>query len=147
MMAFPFVPHRAPLPRLRCRGGHGGVLCTACCRCCCRHRPRCCCCCCCCYVPCCSAAATHKVPLIDGVRLRYVFVAEPRGCDIFFIQVFFNLTSTLQLLDKPWSQVSSLPPPCKCIHFYHTEFNIPIERRTFIDLCELALSRFPLVNL
>ena len=29
--------------------------------------------------------------------------------------VFFSHTSTFQLLDKPWSQVSSLLPPGSCL--------------------------------
>ena len=31
---------------------------------------------------------------------------------------FFLHTSTFQLLDKPWSQVSSLLPPCSCLQFF-----------------------------
>ena len=35
------------------------------------------------------------------------------GCLFFF--VFFSHTSTFQLLDNPWSQVSSLLPPGSCL--------------------------------
>ena len=31
--------------------------------------------------------------------------------------LFFSHTSTFQLLDKPWSQVSSLLPPVSCLQF------------------------------
>ena len=31
--------------------------------------------------------------------------------------LFFSHTSTSQLLDKPWSQLSSLPPPGSCLQF------------------------------
>ena len=38
--------------------------------------------------------------------------------DVFFLFFFLTLTSTFQLLDKPWSQVSSLLPPGSCLQFY-----------------------------
>ena len=43
------------------------------------------------------------------------FVAETRGCGYILIH-FFNLTITFLLLDKPWSQVSSLLPPGKFVN-------------------------------
>ena len=35
--------------------------------------------------------------------------------------IFFLHTSTFQLLDRPWSQVSSLFPPGYCLNFYRAE--------------------------
>ena len=64
---------------------------------------------------------------------------------------FFSHASTFQLLDKPWSQVSSLPPPplpgC-CLQFLsRIGFSNPAGRRFSIECCYLTLSRFPQVNL
>ena len=66
--------------------------------------------------------------------------------------VFFSFcclhTSTFQLLDKPWSQVSSLLPPCSCLQFLSRRgFSNPTARRFFIECCSLTPSRFPQVNL
>ena len=36
---------------------------------------------------------------------------------IFYSEYFFSHTLTFQLLDKPWSQVSSLLPPGSCLQF------------------------------
>ena len=48
---------------------------------------------------------------------------------IFFINFFFSLTLTFQLLDRPWSQVSSLPPGT-CLQFLsRIGFSIPTARR------------------
>ena len=61
---------------------------------------------------------------------------------------FFSDTSTFQLLDKPWSQVSSLLSPgsyLQCLS--RIGFSNPSARRFFIECCLLALSRFPQVNL
>ena len=57
------------------------------------------------------------------------------GCVSFF--VFFSHTiSTFQLLDKPWSQVSSLLPPGSCLQFLsRTGFSNPTARRFFIECC------------
>ena len=47
--------------------------------------------------------------------------------------VFFLHTSTFQLLDKPWSQVSSLLPPGSCLQFLsRIEFSNLAARRFFI---------------
>ena len=47
------------------------------------------------------------------------------------IDVFFSShTSSFQLLDKPWSQVSTLLPPGSCLHFLsRIGFNNPTARR------------------
>ena len=37
---------------------------------------------------------------------------------IYIYILFFSHTSTYQLLDKPWSQVSSLLPPGSCLQFF-----------------------------
>ena len=61
---------------------------------------------------------------------------------------FFSHTPTFQLLDKPWSQVSSLPPPGSCLRLLsRMGFSNPTARRFFIECCELTLPRFPQVNL
>ena len=38
-------------------------------------------------------------------------------CIFIFIYIFFSHTFNLQLLDKPWTQVSSLLPPGFCLQF------------------------------
>ena len=37
---------------------------------------------------------------------------------MFFLFFFLAHTCIFQLLDKPWSQVSSLLPPGSCLHFF-----------------------------
>ena len=37
---------------------------------------------------------------------------------ILYLGIYIGLTCTFQLLDKPWSQVSSLLPPGTCLQFY-----------------------------
>ena len=37
------------------------------------------------------------------------------SCDLLLFFIFSSHTSTFQLLDKPWSQVSSLLPPDSCL--------------------------------
>ena len=39
-------------------------------------------------------------------------------CFYMYIYIYFLHTSTFQLLDKPWSQVSSLLPPVLSFNFY-----------------------------
>ena len=66
----------------------------------------------------------------------------------FFFLDFFSNTFTLQLLDKPWSQVASLLSPGSCLQFLsRIRFSNPTARRFFIECCWLTLSRFPQVNL
>ena len=49
---------------------------------------------------------------------------------VFFFPSSFLHTSTFQLLDKPWSQVSSLLPPCSCLQFLsRIGFSNPTARR------------------
>ena len=49
---------------------------------------------------------------------------------------FFLDTFTFQLLDKPWSQVSSLVPPGSCLQFLsRIGFSTPTDRRIFIECC------------
>ena len=49
---------------------------------------------------------------------------------------FFSHTFTFQLLDKPWSQVSSLLPPGCCLQFLsRIGFSNPTARRFFIECC------------
>ena len=47
---------------------------------------------------------------------KHGFVLFLFGVVVFFF--FSSHTSTFQLLDKPWSQVSSLLPPGSCLHFF-----------------------------
>ena len=70
----------------------------------------------------------------------------PGACyDMIFF--FFLHTFTFQLLDKPWSQVSSLLPG-SCLQFLsRIGFSYSTARRLFIECCLLTLSRFPQVNL
>ena len=50
-----------------------------------------------------------------------------------FLFSFLFRTSTFQLLDKPWSQVSSLFRPGSCLHFLsRIGFSNPTARRFFI---------------
>ena len=61
---------------------------------------------------------------------------------------FFSHTFAFQLLDKPWSQVSTLLPPSSCLQFLpRIGFSNPTARRLFIECCSLTLSRFPQFNL
>ena len=54
----------------------------------------------------------------------------------FFVSFVFLHTSTFQLLDKPWSQVSSLLLPGSCLQFLsRIGFSNPTARRLFIDCC------------
>ena len=49
---------------------------------------------------------------------------------------FFFLIFTFQLLDKPWSQVSSLLPPGSCLQLLsRIGFSNPTARRFFIECC------------
>ena len=53
----------------------------------------------------------------------------------FFFSSFIFDTSTFQLLDKPWSQVSSLPPG-SCLRLVsRIGFSNPTARRFFIECC------------
>ena len=48
-----------------------------------------------------------------GFELTKLTYTKP----VYQVTFFFSHTSTFQLLDKPWSQVSSLPPPGSCLQF------------------------------
>ena len=54
-----------------------------------------------------------------------------------YLFFFFSHTFTFQLLDKPWSQVSSfLHPPGSCLQFLlRIGFSNPTARRFFIECC------------
>ena len=61
--------------------------------------------------------------------------------DGFFIYLFSH-TFTFQLLDKPWSQMSSLLPPGSCLEFLsRTGFINPTARRFFIECLANSRSR------
>ena len=54
----------------------------------------------------------------------------------FFFPSFFSHTFTFQLLNKPWSQVSSLLPPGSCLQFLsRIGFSSSTARRFFIECC------------
>ena len=67
-----------------------------------------------------------------------------------FFFFFFLHTFTFQLLDKPWSQVSSLLPPGSCLQFLsRIGFSNPTARRLFIRVLlthALALSASQFVH-
>ena len=70
-----------------------------------------------------------------------------KSSTIFFF-FFSSHTFTFQLLDKPWSQVSSLLPPGACLQFLsRIGFSNPTACQFSIDCCLPTLSRFPHVNL
>ena len=53
-----------------------------------------------------------------------------------FFVFFFLHAFTFQLLDNPWSQVSSLLPPDSCLQFLsRIGFSNPTARRFFIECC------------
>ena len=65
-----------------------------------------------------------------------------------FLFFLFSHTSTSQLQDKPWSQVSSILPPGSFLYFLsRIGFSNPTARRFSIECCSLTLLRFPQVNL
>ena len=79
----------------------------------------------------------------DGCSCAFVACLN-KGCQF----LFFSHTSTFQLLDKPWPQVSSILPPGSCLQFLsRIGFSNPTARRFSIECCQLTLSRFPQVNL
>ena len=61
----------------------------------------------------------------------------------------FVFTITFQLLDKLWSQVSSLLPPGTCLQFLSRVRRVQHSHCSpiFIECCSLTLSCFPRVNL
>ena len=80
----------------------------------------------------------------DSIRNSCGVVSEKRAATFFFS----SHTFTFQLLDKPWSQVSSLLPLGSCLQFLsRIGFSNPTARRVFIECCSLTLSRFPQGNL
>ena len=100
--------------------------------------------------------ATSKIPLI-GCFHAYIAAGDPTPIHIrrvhrsmllrclgwrkrkrddhtFFF--FFSHTFTFQLLDKPWSQVSSLLLSGSCLQFLsRIGFSNPTARRMYIDCC------------
>ena len=90
-----------------------------------------------------SCCLTCGTPIARVTGCVYFEVSFQEGC--FF---FFNI-STFQLLDKPWSQVSSLLPPRSCLQFLsRIGFSNPTARRFFIESVANSRSRaFLQVNL
>ena len=77
-----------------------------------------------------SDSASRKLPFSPGFFWSFFF---------FF---FLSHTSTFQLLEKPWSQVSSLPPG-SCLQFLSRIWfsNSTAVRRFFIERCLLIVGR------
>ena len=75
--------------------------------------------------------------------------ADPAKYIYIYIYIYILHTFTFQLLDKSWSQVSSLLLPGSCLQFLSRIgwFSNPTARRLFIEYCQHTLSRFPQVNL
>ena len=48
----------------------------------------------------------------------FLFLGTALNLRIYLILFIFNLAFTFQVLDKPWSQVSSLLFPGKCLRFF-----------------------------
>ena len=70
---------------------------------------------------------------VRSTTLRVDSRLKELACCAFF---FFFHTSTFQLLDKPWSQVSSLLPPGSCLQFLsRIGFSNPTARRFFTECC------------
>ena len=70
-----------------------------------------------------------------------------QGTGQWTVYVFFH-KSTCQLLDKPWSQVSSFLSLGSCLQLVQRIGLINTTPRRFInECCQLMLSRFPQVNL
>ena len=95
----------------------------------------CCCCCCCCHINLHNQVRGHRTGSShSGVEEYQVCTTQP------VVVYFFSQTSTFQLLDKPWSQVSSLLPPGSCLQFLsRIGFSNPTARRFFIALCASQL--------
>ena len=81
--------------------------------------------------PCAEQGFEHLSPVGPGIS-RGVTSPYPSTRVFFFLFFFFSHTSTFQLLDKPWSQVSSLLPPSSCLQFLsRIGFSNPTARRMF----------------
>ena len=84
-------------------------------------------------------------PRVQGVTVQLGSTSFVRH---FFI--FFSHTFTLQLLDMPWSQVSSLSAPGSCLQFLsRIMFRNPTARRRFHRMMlthALALSASPIMH-
>ena len=69
-----------------------------------------------------------------GQPLLYWVSSGPAVGVVLCSDLFFFQTCTFQLLDKPWSQVSSLLPPGFCLQFLsRIGFSNPTARRFFIE--------------
>ena len=67
---------------------------------------------------------------------------------VLFFFFFFPHTSTFQLLDELWSQVSSLLPPGSCLQFFRAYRRVQQSHCSSIfHRVYITLSRFPQVNL
>ena len=78
-------------------------------------------------------------PLVGSRKSGVGWIALRKGVAHTNLSIFFLFwhSSTFQLLDKPWSQVSSLLPPGSCLQFFlsHIRFSNPTARRFFIEWC------------
>ena len=81
----------------------------------------------------CGTRIHHSWRRNSGLRKKRTKVKS--GVNFFFFFPFQH-TFTLQLLDKPWSQVSSLLLPGSCLQFLsRIGFSNPTARRLFIECC------------
>ena len=94
--------------------------------------------------PLCCGLIPHPylLPLFPSLRAQFICLLLASflrvSCRSYDTQTFFFLshTCTFQLLDKPWSQVSSLLPPGSCLQFSsRIGFSNPTARRFFIECC------------
>ena len=77
------------------------------------------------------------LPRSGAGRSRYPRVGKLTDyCGVFFyFFIFFFSHITFQLLDKPWSQVSSLLPPGSCLEILSRIGFNPTARRFYIECC------------
>ena len=90
----------------------------------------------------CRGPTYHIIPVCSGyaaqaLRPNHVHLLKYVIISIRLIQGFFFFhTFTFLLLDKPWSQVSSLLLPGSCLQFLsRIGFSNPTDRRLFIECC------------
>ena len=69
-------------------------------------------------------------------RIQLAYIRNVYTYIYIYIYIFFSRTSTFQLLDKPWSQVSSFSPPVLALRFLsHIGFGDLTARRFFVECC------------
>ena len=85
------------------------------------------------FLPTTSSLHYRQCPSCSSSEIR---TSKYKLCRHLFFLFFFCLTFTFQLLDKLWSQVSSLLPPGTCLQFLsRIGFGIPTARRLSSNEC------------